>query len=134
MSAQLALDYQGHPEREHPFRGKVYRKRLAFTMIVAHAEQFRGDFMTWLVDNWHVFLAFELEADRVWGRGRTHYSARTIGEYLRHETALREGPNELGFKVNDHWWPDLGRLYMLLHPDRAQFFERRVGQSARRSA
>ena len=133
MSAQLALDYEGHPLREDPFRGRIYRKRLAFTIIVGHAEYFRDDFMSWLAINWHVFIAFELEGDRIWNAGRRHYSARTIGEVLRHESALREGPNEHGFKVNDHWWPDLARLYMLLHPDRDQFFERRAGVSARRA-
>lgn len=120
--------------REGPYRGEVYHRRLVLTVVVAHSEQFRADFMAWLADNWHIWEAFAREADRVWNRGRKHYSARTIGEYLRHETTLHEGPNELGFKVNDHWWPDLGRLYMLMHPDRAEFFERRVGQSARRSA
>lgn len=134
MSAQLALDYQGRPEREHLFRGKIYRKRLAFTMIVGHAEQFRDDFMAWLVDNWAVFLAFEREADRVWNRGRTHYSQRTIWEYLRHETTLREDANYHGWKLNDWYVKDCARLYVLMHPDRHDFFEFRNGQSAVRSA
>lgn len=130
---QLALDYAGHPAREAAFRGAHHRQQLALAFTVSHPEQFRDDFQNWIADNWHVWESFELEADRIWSRGRRHYSARTIGEYLRHESALREEPNEHGFKVNDHWWPDLARLYMLMHPDRGEFFERRVGQSARRA-
>jgi len=126
-SAQRALPLFGAPQR---WLTDIYAKRFAFTLVVAHAEFFRVDFMAWLSVNYRIWRAFEYEADRIWDRGRRHYSARTIGEYLRHETALREEGGDLGFKLNDHYVPDLGRLYMLFHPDREGFFERRPGGSA----
>lgn len=112
----------------------IYRKRFAFALICSEQAYFRPDFMAWLSANYPVWLAFEREADTVWGRGRRHYSARTIGEYLRHESALREEVNQNGWKLNDHYWPDLARLYMLMQPDRAGFFERRAGPLTKRAA
>lgn len=117
-----------------PWQTAIYRKRMCFVMVCAHPEFFRRDFMSWLSRNYPVWVSFEEEAERVWRRGRRHYSARTIGEYLRHESALREGPNEHGWKLNDHYWPDLARLYMLMRPDREGFFERRAGPATLRAA
>ncbi len=93
------------------------------SIVQANAAQFRVDFPAWLEENEQVFRRFIQEADRIWASGRRHYSARTIGEYLRHETALRE--KEIAFKLNDHRWPDLARLYLLLRPGRQGFFELR---------
>lgn len=84
---------------------------------------FKPGFDQWLRDNWIVWLAFEREANRVWNRGRRHYSARTIIEFLRHETTLADtGPD---FKINGNNVPDLARLYQVLHPERADLFETR---------
>lgn len=102
------------------------RKAEIVAMVVA-SDQFRPDFCAWLQDNWAVWLHFEFEAHKVRARGRTHYSARTIGEYIRHSTAVRE--RKPTFKVNDHAWPDCARLYALLHPMAAGFFEFRGRQS-----
>jgi len=130
-----------HAQRPLPLFGPpigwqtdIYRKRLTFTVVDGHPERFRADFKAWLEKNYPVWIAFEHEANRVWDRGRRHYSARTIGEYLRHESAMREQPNEHGFKLNDHWWPDLARLYMLMYPEREGFFERRAGPQTLRAA
>jgi hypothetical protein len=112
----------------------LYRKKYAFHVVVAEQRYFRVDFMDWLVTNWHVWLAFEHEGDRIWARGCRHYSARTIGEYLRHMTAVREGPNQYDFKINNTVFPDLARLYILMHPDRDGFFERRVNPLSVRAA
>ncbi len=128
---QGALPLFGPPQS---WQTDLYRKKIDFVLVTANAEHFRADFLDWLSRNYQVWLAFEHEADRVWARGRRHYSARTIGEYLRHESALREAPNEAGWKLNDHYWPDLARLYMLVHPDREGFFERRVGPLNLRAA
>ena len=117
-----------------PWQTAIYRRRLAFVLITANADHFRRDFLSWLSLNYAVWEAFEREASRIWDGGRRHYSARTIGEYLRHESALREKPNEHGFKLNDHYWPDLARLYMLINPDRDGFFERRVSPLNLRAA
>jgi hypothetical protein len=117
-----------------PWQTQIYRRRLAFRLVETEAQYFRSDFHTWLEHNYRVWEAFEREANLIWQRGRRHYSARTIGEYLRHESQIREGENHLQLKLNDHWWPDLARLYMLMHPDRDGFFERRAGPMTRRAA
>jgi hypothetical protein len=106
---------------------------------LAYAEQrkgelFRDDFGEWLAKNWHIYTTFEKQADRIWNMGRRHYSARTILHWIRHETTLRENAQDDGLKINNNWSPDLARLYVLFHPERAGFFEKRVGQSARRAA
>lgn len=129
--AQRALPLFGPPQG---WQTDIFRRRLTFMLVVANPDHFRRDFLSWLSLNHRVWVAFEYEADRIWGRGRRHYSARTIGEYLRHESAIREAPNEHGFKVNDHFWPDVARLYMLMHPERDGFFERRAGPLTLRSA
>lgn len=128
------------PVRPHPMFGEPqpwltghYKRRMEFLAVQANPLWFRKDFEEWLGTNYTVWLAFELEADKVWDRGRRRYSARTIWEYMRHESMVREVDNEHHFKLNDHWPPDLARLYMLLHPDRDGFFERRSGQSAVRA-
>lgn len=112
----------------------LQRKRFTFVTVGAHPECFRPDFPHWLHRNYAVWIAFEYEASRVWDRGRRHYSARTIGEYLRHESAVRQELEGYEFKLNDHYWPDLARLYMLMHPDRDGFFERRAGPLTQRAA
>lgn len=98
---------------------------IVMTAISAHPGAFRLDMAEWFShpQNWLVWGAFAHEANRAWDRGWRHYSARTIGEVIRHHTNLEDSCRE--FKVNDHTWPDLGRLYMLVYPDRAGFFETR---------
>jgi hypothetical protein len=109
-------------------------RRLVLDLVAGKPDHFRREFSDWLRENWSVWTAFQREADRIWNRGRRHYSARTIGEVLRHESALREGPNEHNWKLNDHYWPDLARLYMLTHQGREGFFERRVSPATLRAA
>lgn len=99
-----------------------------FTLARDHVALFRPGFVTWLVANVHVWNAFAREADKVWGRGRRHYSARTIGEVLRHESALREVGGE--WKLNNVVFPDLARLYAIRYPERATLFEFRGRQVA----
>ena len=89
-----------------------------------HGNLFRQDFAQWIAENRHVWLAFEREADKMWNRGRRHYSARTLVEYLRHETALADSGRE--WKINGNAVPDLARLYGLMRPARAGLFETRV--------
>lgn len=93
------------------------------TMAVAwrHRGNFRPCFVSWLSENLNVWHAFNREANKVWDRGRRHYSARTIIEYLRHETGLTDNGSE--FKINGNNVSDLARLYALMYPDRAGFFE-----------
>lgn len=110
----------------------VDRKTTATTFVRMKGGSFRPDFLEWLEKNWDIYRAFEREADRVRGRGRSHYSARTIGEFLRHHTLTREEGGD--FKVNDHYWPDLARLYTMMNPGTEGFFEFRVLKGAVRAA
>lgn len=109
MNNQLELAIPGTP-----------RERA---LVAVSRGGFVDDFSEWLSENWYIWLAFESEANKAWDRGRKHYSARTIGEYLRHNTLVREASGE--FKVNDHRWPDLARLYLAIYPTRHGFFELR---------
>lgn len=100
-------------------------------LVAKNASEFPPGFHGWLMDNWPLWLRFEAEATRVWDRrvasckpGKIpHYSARTILEVLRHESAVSDTGTP--WKINDHATPDLARLYMLFHPQRAGFFELR---------
>lgn len=102
------------------------------TMVVAqlNAERFTADFMAYLPDNLHVYEAFEREALRVAERGFKHYSARTIIEVLRHNSALAEATG--AWKLNDWRTPYLARLFALLQPQHAGLFEFRQTKAARR--
>ena len=89
-------------------------------------DQFSDGFLAWLADNPHIWERFVAEANAAWKTGRQHYSARTIWEYIRHETALRSKPGlPMEFKVNNNYCPDVARLYMLVYPARRGFFELR---------
>lgn len=104
------------------------RERVLF-MANMNAEQFRPDFIPYLRENLHVYFAFEREALRIAAR-RTHYSARTIVEVLRHNSALQEVGGD--WKLSDWWTPHLARLFALLNPQHAQLFEFRESKAARR--
>lgn len=94
-------------------------------MAQQRAGAFRCDAYQWLLDsrNVEVWRLFEREANALWLKGRTHYSARTIGEWIRHNTIAAD--TDADFKLNDHVWPVLARLWTFLYPDRAGFFELR---------
>lgn len=111
---------------------EVEHKRTVMLFVKASPEQFRKDFYDWLNTNFHVWQAFEREANRIWDYGRRHYSARTIIEVLRHESALRDS-QDVEWKLNDNKTPDLACLYICVHPDRYGFFETRSGNSAVRA-
>ena len=101
---------------------------IARAKVLLNPQQFRPDFYSWLNLNYVVYEAFEREADKIRGRGRSHYSHRTIWEFLRHETALREASRE--YKLNDHFTKDCALLYSMLHPEAKAFFEFRGLRSA----
>lgn len=100
--------------------------------LVFDRSKYRADFAAWLLANQAIWLRFCAEADKVWRRGRRHWSARTIIEYLRHETALAEVGGL--FKVNNNYAPDLARLYAETYPDRACLFETRLQAGSARAA
>lgn len=77
-------------------------------------------FVEWLDENYSIWEKFEEEALKVARRGRDHYSAYTIREYIRHETVLQESDSD--FKINNNHTPCLARLFALAHPEHAGLF------------
>ena len=110
MSAQFAFLFSGRT------------KDSILYVVTAQAWRYKPGFVTWLSRNFHVWERFEAEANRVYDAGRRHYSARTIGEYLRHETATTAAGDE-PYKISDWWWPQLARLYTAVYIGREEFFE-----------
>jgi hypothetical protein len=93
----------------------------ALFIVQQNPDLFMDGFEAYLNEQWAVWKAFEHEAQRVAFRGRQHYSAKTIVEWLRHETVVKEA-NSL-FKVNNNATSSLARLFVLRHPRFADFFE-----------
>lgn len=72
-----------------------------------------------------VYRAFEREAIRIMRRGVDRYSARTIMEWLRHNSMLEADPTG-AFKINNNLIPTLARDFMEDHPEAPpRFFEMR---------
>lgn len=109
---------------------KVSMEQRVMDAIAAHPGAFITDLAHWFIhnENWLIWASFEYQANAAWSANRRRYSARTIGEYLRHHTTLTDSSAD--FKINDHVWPDLARLYMLVHPERDGFFETRGRRAA----
>lgn len=103
------------------------RREFIRDRVDANSIRFRDDFPAWLAQNYPIWERFEAEANRVYTRGRYHYSARTIGEFIRHETALA-ATDDGAWKINNNRFPDLARLYLLMYPERAGFFDLREGE------
>lgn len=106
------------------------RMHTALTFVQSRPEAFRPGFADWLKANWSIYEAFEGEALKLYARGFRHHSARSIWHYLRHETDLREGPNEHGLKLNNNWSPCAGRLAMMMEPRLCGFFETRCSATS----
>lgn len=87
----------------------------------AHPDTFLPTFLEYLPNNLHVYRAFKREALRVVHKGFQHYSARTIIEVLRHESALSEDGGE--WKLNNNFTPQHARLFALDVPAHADLFE-----------
>lgn len=83
---------------------------LDVAMAYAKKLETQPGFLIWLRDEFPIFKRFVEEADAV-RKVRDHYSARTIIEYIRHETTLREDGI---FKINNNVAPDCARLYMAI--------------------
>lgn len=96
-----------------------------------HKEQFSDEFLRWIPENAHIWIAFEQEAFKVVKAGFKHYSARTIVHVLRHHSALSE-QGDGGWKINNNISPYLARLFAILNPNLANLFEYRTAHMARR--
>lgn len=98
-------------------------------LLIAKCQpDFPASFVDWLEDNLPIYSRFEQEARAIAQSGREHYSAYTIREYIRHETALRESGT--GFKIGNNNTPYLARLFALLNPKYAGLFDFRALKSA----
>lgn len=102
-----------------------------YRVVELMAHKFPEDFKDYIAENPHVYEAFEREALRVIARGYRHYSARTIMEVLRHESALTE--NASVWKINNNQVPYLARLFALCQPAHASLFDFREAKAAKRS-
>jgi hypothetical protein len=87
-----------------------HEPKLENAIQAVQSGRYRAGFDAWLRNNFDIFKRFAIEAEKV-RSSRRHYSARTIIEYIRHETTLRE--NDV-FKINNNVAPDCARLYMAL--------------------
>ena len=92
-------------------------------LIKDNPTKFSAEFPQWISENENIFDSFAVEAKKVRLRGFKHYSSRTIVEFLRHHTNLREASG--GFKINDHSVPYLARLFDLMYPEHKGLFEYR---------
>jgi hypothetical protein len=101
--------------------------RSPIEVVSCSESRFRPDFPQWLKDNPHVYREFEKRALQV-ARFRSHYSARTIAETMRHDTAIRELGSE--YKINGNYVPCMARLFALCNPNHAELFEYREHKAA----
>lgn len=86
-----------------------------------------GTFVIWLSDNLIIWEAFESEALKVIARGHQRYSSKTIMEFLRHHSMLKE-TSETPWKLNNNHTAYLSRLFAMVHPQHAGLFSfRSVG-------
>jgi len=83
----------------------------------------QNEFDIWVLENPEIFKAFCAEAIKASNKGYKHYSARTIIEFLRHHTNLRETSG--GFKINNDAVPCMAREFKRIYPQYGNFFEYR---------
>lgn len=109
---------------QHEIGGLKSQQDIALAEVAKTPHLFRVDYPNWLAGDagWAIFRRFVEEADKIRSKGRDHYSARTLFEVIRHETALREADDVV--KINNVWAPDSARLYMRLRQCEG-FFETR---------
>lgn len=98
-----------------------------FLLVNKNPDLFRPDFYNWLKDNIHIYEEFEKRALRV-AQFRKHYSARTIIETMRHDTAIRELKGN--WKLNNNYTPCQARLFSLMHTEHKELFEFREQKAA----
>lgn len=89
-------------------------------LVSDNQDLFRPDFYQWLNDNKHIWEEFERRSLQVAVK-RDHYSARTIAEIIRHDTAI--GELKADYKINGNYVPCLARLFALVHPRYSNLFE-----------
>lgn len=94
--------------------------KKSIKLVQKNPQLFRSDLLEWLVVNHHIFDEFRSRALEV-ARFRTHYSARTIAEVMRHDTAIKSLGDE--YKINGNFVPCMARLFALVNPQHKKLFE-----------
>ncbi len=94
-------------------------------IIIDSEYDYRDDFIFWLSENPHVWVAFAkktIVAEK--HKHKQRFSARAIIELLRWETMLSE--SDVMFKINNNYCADLSRLVMDCRPELKGYFQIRV--------
>jgi len=126
-----ADSFNRYARSEKEMTNSTQFESLPVTMAKSRPDVFPEDFLEWLPENVHIYYAFEQETRKIHDRGFKHYSARTIIEFLRHHSAIKQ--NSGGeWKINDHCTPYMARLFDLLNPTRAGLFEYRKAAASKK--
>jgi hypothetical protein len=97
-------------------------------IIKENRGEFSDEFVAWISENNHIWVAFLSETSKVINKGFKHYSARTIVHVLRHHSAMQE--NGSIWKINNNISPYLARLFALMYPEHKDLFEYRRAMKA----
>lgn len=100
------------------------------SVINENPNLFQVKFKSFILKNMNIYTAFEKEALAI-SKIRSHYSARTIVEFLRHETNLRQDSTGAygEFKISDSFTPDMARLFVLRHPSHKELFSFKMSRT-----
>lgn len=98
---------------------KSHSARIISRIVANRGGEFTPRFLEYITNNMPVYEEFERRALRLWASGRSHYSARTILESVRHDTDIHEVASE--YKINNNIIPDCARLFAIMHPDKPLF-------------
>lgn len=81
----------------------------------------REGFQKFHSENPHIYKAFEEQALRAIGRGRTKISSKLIINWIRWNEFLRS--SDQNFKINDAYQSYYSRLFVQNHPEHYEVFE-----------
>lgn len=103
------------------------RAEKVLSVVYSNAREFRDDFYSWMVSNIHIYGEFEHRALAV-AKFRPRYSARSIADLMRHDTAIRSLCDE--YKLNGNYVPHMARLFAMLNSAHAGLFSFRNAASS----
>lgn len=90
------------------------------TVVERYPGEFRRDFPVWLRENPDLWSAFYHKSVTLMNAGRSHFSARTIIEVIRWDSAIHSQGDI--YKINNNWAPDMARLFMKTVPGAGDLF------------
>jgi hypothetical protein len=105
---------------------EAVEKRHADAIFIVTQDEanYRADFKQWLSKNFHVYLAFEDLATKIFNKGFKRYSSKTIVETIRYHSSIKELQGE--YRINNNTTPDLARLFDAMNPRMSGMFEFRL--------